>query len=120
MLLMNLRNVPEEEAEEVRALLDENGIEYYETQPSLMGFACGALWAHRKEQVPEAKRLLEAYQRDLQQRMRAQYDQALREGTAETLATSFRRHPLRMLAALGGAGFLLFVSLMPFIALMEG
>ncbi|MGH8025314.1 MAG: DUF6164 family protein, partial [Pseudoxanthomonas sp.] len=32
-LLLNLRNVPDDEADEVRAWLTESGMDFYETQP---------------------------------------------------------------------------------------
>ena len=35
--LMNLRDVPDDEADEVRALLDANGFGWYETKPSFWG-----------------------------------------------------------------------------------
>ncbi len=43
-LLMNLRHVPEDEADEVRALLDEHAIAYYETKPSRWGISSGGIW----------------------------------------------------------------------------
>lgn len=117
MLLMNLRNVPDEEADEVRALLAEHGIEYYESQPSLLGFASAAIWAHHKEQVPRAKKLLAEYQEELQQRVRAEHEARVRAGTAETLGSSFRREPLRVVAAFAGVAFLLSLALVPFVML---
>lgn len=119
MLLMNLRNVPDEEADEVRALLDEHGIDYYESRPSLLGFASAAIWAHRKEQVAEARELLAEYQQALQQRMRAEHEARVRAGTAETLGSSFRRNPLQVTAALAGVVFLLSLALVPFIMLAD-
>ena len=43
-LLLNLRHVPEDEADDVRALLDANGIAWYETQPSRWGISGGGIW----------------------------------------------------------------------------
>ena len=40
-LLLNLRQVPDDEAEEVRALLNEHRIAFYETTPSLWGISPG-------------------------------------------------------------------------------
>ena len=43
-LLLNLRNVPEDEADEVRAWLKENSLAFYETQPSPWGISGGGIW----------------------------------------------------------------------------
>ena len=36
-LLFRLRHVPDDEADDVRALLEENGIDFYETTPGNWG-----------------------------------------------------------------------------------
>ena len=42
-LLFNLRNVPEDEADEVRQLLTTHGVDWYETRPGPWGISTGAL-----------------------------------------------------------------------------
>ena len=60
VLLLNLRDVPADEAEEVRALLDAEGIEWYETKPSLWGVSAGGLWLSDPDQQEQARALLQA------------------------------------------------------------
>ena len=43
-LLLNLRGVPDDEADDVRRFLDSGGIGYYETQPTLWGVSFGGIW----------------------------------------------------------------------------
>ena len=43
-LLLNLRDVPDDEADDVRRFLDSGGIDYYETRPSLWGISGGGIW----------------------------------------------------------------------------
>ena len=38
-LLLNLRDVPDDEADDVRRFLDSGGIGYYETRPNMWGIA---------------------------------------------------------------------------------
>lgn len=57
---MNLRNVPGEEADGVRALLDELGVAWYETPPTAFGLSAGGLWIRNDEDYP---RVDEAYRR---------------------------------------------------------
>ncbi|MFO7288296.1 MAG: DUF6164 family protein, partial [Gammaproteobacteria bacterium] len=48
-LLLNLRGVPDDEADEIRALLEEHGIAFYETPPSRWGVSAGGIWLRRRE-----------------------------------------------------------------------
>ncbi len=96
-LLLNLRNVPDDELEEVRAMLDEHRIEFYETQPSRWGISYGGVWVTDDKDIAEAKRLMADYQSRRQARVRAEYSQAKAEGSAETFMDVLREQPLRVL-----------------------
>ena len=69
-LLLNLRNVPDDEADDVRRFLESGAIGYYETQPSLWGISAGGIWIRDDGDVAEAKRLMAEYQRERQARAR--------------------------------------------------
>jgi hypothetical protein len=111
-LLLNLRNVLEDEIQDVRAMLDTHGISYYETQPSRWGISFGGIWLSRDEDFAEAKRLMADYQAQRQARVRAENEAARRDGTAETFAMVLRREPLRvLLTVLAIIGLLALVAL---------
>lgn len=95
-LLLNLRHVPDDEADDVRRFLDAGGIAYYETRPSPWGISAGGIWIRDDRSVPEAKRLMAEYQRDRAVRARAERAQAVRSGTVETFADVLRTQPLRV------------------------
>ena len=61
-LLFNLRNVPDDEADEVRALLDAHGLDWYETRPGPWGVSAGGLWLRDAGDWPRARGLLDGYQ----------------------------------------------------------
>ena len=42
--LMNLRDVPDDEAAEIRALLDAHDFGWYDTKPSFWGVSGGGFW----------------------------------------------------------------------------
>ena len=96
-LLLNLRNVPGDEADDVRAFLDANRIAYYETRPSLWGISAGGIWVTEDADVAEAKRLMATYQAERGARARAEYAAAKAAGTAETFWMVLRGDPLRVL-----------------------
>ena len=97
-LLFRLRHVPEDEADEVRELLNEHHIEFYETGAGNWGVSMPALWIHDESRFDEARALLEVYQQERTQRMRAEYEELVRFGQADSMLTSFRQHPLRFRA----------------------
>jgi hypothetical protein len=86
-LLFNLRNVPDDEADEVRALLTAHGLDWYETRPGPWGVSHGGLWLRDAWAWPEARRLLDAYQRARREQAREQDRLHGRETFLELLRT---------------------------------
>jgi hypothetical protein len=95
-LLLSLRDVPDDEADDVRRFLESGGIGYYETRPSLWGISHGGIWIRDDRDVAEAKRLMAEYQREREARAREKRIEAQRDGTAETFADVLRTRPLRV------------------------
>lgn len=95
-LLLNLRYVLDDEIEDVRAMLDEHRIGYYETQPSRWGISHGGIWIREDGDLPRAKQLMADYQASRQARVRAENEAARRDGTAETFMDVLREQPLRV------------------------
>jgi hypothetical protein len=99
-LLLNLRMVLEDEADDVRAMLDEHRIEYYETQPSRWGISYGGIWVTHDQDVAQAKALMADYQAQRRTRVREERASAVREGSADTFASVLRREPVRVVLTL--------------------
>ena len=95
-LLLNLRDVPDDEADDVRRFLDSGGIGYYETPPSWWGISAGGIWIRDDGDVAEAKRLMAKYQVERQTHARENHAEAERNGTAETYVDVLRTQPLRV------------------------
>ena len=117
VLLMNLRGVPDDEADQVRALLRQRGIEFFETPPSRWLVSAGAIWISDDDDAPRARELLAEYQHRRRADARADYERRRREGSLEGLGSRLRREPLRLLLYLAGAAVVLYLSLMPFLEL---
>ena len=95
-LLFNLRNVPDDEADDVRAMLGTHRIAFYETRPNNWGISAGGIWLKEDTDFADARRLMSDYQQQRGERARAEYAAARREGTAETVWTALRNHPGRV------------------------
>jgi len=114
-LLLNLRHVPEDEANDVRALLVEHGIEFYETAPNRWGISAGAIWIAEDAPAVEAKRLLAVYQDERRVRARTEYAEAKRDGSASTWWSLLRDEPLRVVTILIAIACVIAISLWPFL-----
>lgn len=116
-LLLNLRHVLEDEADDVRAMLDQARIAYYETPPSMWGISAGGLYVRDDADLPEARRLMAGYQAQRSARVRAEHEAAVRAGTAETFWTVLRAEPLRVVLTVLAIAFLLGLVALPAILL---
>ena len=115
-LLLNLRMVLDDEADDVRAMLDAHRIEFYETRPSRWGVSHGGIWVTHEQDVAQAKQLMADYQAQRRERVRAERAVALREGTADTFGAVVRREPLRVvLTVLAILALLGLVALVPLL-----
>ncbi|MDQ6958929.1 MAG: DUF6164 family protein [Mariprofundaceae bacterium] len=113
--LFNLRNVPEDEADEVRKLLTGNEIDFYETHAGNWGVSSPGIWLHDDSHLEQAKELIEAYQRERATTARTTYEQLRREGKHPTLMQNILKHPLQFILLVLMALFILYVSLSPFL-----
>ena len=112
-LLLNLRHVPDDEADEIRALLDAQHIAFYETRPNRWGVSAGSIWITDDDAVPAAMQLMDDYQAQRMSRARAELATAQREGRAPTAWEVMRDDPRRVLLALLAAGFALGLIALP-------
>lgn len=117
-LLLNLRLATDDEAAEIRELLDRHQVEWYETQPGFWGISAGGIWLRDLERVVEVKTLLDAYQKARVIRVRAELDAARNEGRAPTFFSAFRADPLRMSVKLVAVILLIVLTVsVPFLLL---
>ena len=108
-LLLNLRHVPDDEADDVRAMLADNRIEFYVTKPSIWGISGGGIFV--------TDDLVFVVERDNHRRVRAEYEAARQAGTAETFWTVLRDDPARVALVLVGIAFLLALVALPVVLL---
>jgi len=119
ILLLNLRQVPEDEADEVRRLLQEHAIAFFETQASRFGISAGGIWLADEGQAEQARQLLATYQQQRREQARAAFRAAQREGNAVTFLSELRAQPLRMLAALIAVVALVALCALPYFLLRD-
>lgn len=117
-LLFRLNGVTEDEADEVRRLLDDHDFEYYETSAGRWGLSVAAIWLVDNDDYRAARDLLDDYQVERQARIRGDHDRARREGNAETLWQRWREDPVTLIWVLVGLAVVLGLSTVPFFRFM--
>ena len=115
-LLFRMRDVPDDEAEEVRELLRQNGIPFFETFAGNWGISMPGLWLINEQQFDEARALLDKYQEARSTRVKSQYLWQREQGEIRTFWESFRAEPVRFSLYLGLAALVLFLSLRFFVS----
>lgn len=116
-LLMSLRHVPPDEAEQVRTLLLGQGVEFYETPPGKWGISPGGIWLHSETDLPRARALLDDYQRERRARARSEWEERRRKGEEDTVYGRLKRRPLSVLLRLAGIVLVLYLFALPLIHL---
>ncbi|MDQ6982834.1 MAG: DUF6164 family protein [Mariprofundus sp.] len=117
--LFKLRNVPDDEAEDIRQLLQEHGIEYYETEAGGWGISVPAIWIHDNSRLEEAGALIDIYQQERTRRAKIEYRLLKDEGRHPKVTDKIRQKPLQFLLFFLMTLFILYVSLAPFINFSE-
>lgn len=117
---MNLRQVPDDEADEVRELLKQHDVPYFETPPSRFGISSGALWLGDDGRREQAQALLVQYHEQRRERAREALELAQREGRAATFWSQLRSEPLRVVSALIVIAALAALCALPYFLLRAG
>lgn len=115
--LMNLRHVPDDEADEIRELFAAHDVPYYETPPSRWGISMGGFWVRDDDEARRARELLEDYQRERLQRQRDTYQRELAEGRTGGFWYRLRHKPITTFVACLAILIILALTVAPFITL---
>ena len=111
ILLFPMRGVPEDEADEVRALLDEHHIDYYETYAGNWGVSTPGLWLRDDSAFIEAKALLNIYQAQRYQNAHTQYQELRQLGQHATFWRGFKERPGVYLSYFFVMGLVIYASI---------
>lgn len=113
--LFNLRGVPDDEAEDVRRLLREHGVDFYETPAGNWGISIPALWLNNEHQLERARALIDEYQARRCAAARAEHQRLRREGRQWRWSDEIRTHPVRVAVYSAIVIAVLYFSTKPFL-----
>ncbi len=110
LLLFPLRGVPEDEADEVRELLAEQQIDFYETSAGNWGVSMPGLWLRDDAELEKARQLIGHYQQQRYLTARQDYLQRKQLGQQKTLRQELIKRPLVYVAYLLAMGLVIYAS----------
>ncbi len=111
VLLFSLRGVPDDEADEVRELLTEHDIDFYETPAGNWGVSMPALWLKSGDQLTKASELLNSYQQQRAVTQHALYLQNKQAGQHKTFWQALCNHPLQYSVYFLAMGLVIYASI---------
>ena len=114
VLLFRLNQVPEDEAEDVRHILDEAGIVVYESSAGFFGLGVAAIWLRDNEDLPHARELIDDYQKARAEKMRTDYEARLRAGDEVGFWQQSLQHPFRLIGSVALLVLILAIIMLPF------
>jgi len=115
VLIFKLRGVPDDEAEDVRALLAEHHIDFYETNAGNWGISMPAIWLRDDLYQERAKALIATYQEERYIRVRAEYEQLKKEGKQRKIKDLFQESPTQFVVYGVIIVGILYFSIRPFV-----
>lgn len=116
-LLFKLRNVPDDEAADIRDLMQQHHIEIYETSAGNWGISMPAIWVQDEMELPKAKELVAQYQQERATTARETYNDDRRQGRAPSLVQAIMKRPLVSAGTILFCLFVLYAMISPFIRL---
>jgi len=119
-LIFKLKSVSDDEAEDIKNLLSENEIEFYESPAGNWEISMNALWLNDEAQYAQAKKLIDEYQVKRSQRIRLETQQKIDLGEHETFSQRLFNKPVQIFIILAIIIFILYFSIMPFLELGQG
>lgn len=118
-LLFKLTQVPVDEAQDIRALLDDNQIRYYETDAGFFRVGLDAIWLADDSQEEQARGLIRAYQQERTRQQQATYAKLVEAGQAPSVWQHFCAQPIRFLLLVCAIIFVAGLTLVPFLMLLK-
>ena len=119
-LIFKLKSVSYDEADDIKNLLTENRIAFYESPAGNWEISMHALWLNDDAQYTQAKKLIDKYQVKRNQHIRLETQQKIDQGEYETFIQRLFNKPIQFFIPLAIIIFILYLSIMPFLEIGQG
>jgi hypothetical protein len=116
-MLFKLRGVEDDEADDIRVLLEAHEIDFYETTNGRWGLGFAAIWLHDETQLEQAKALIHTYQVQRYKDAQAAYTKLCEQGEQPTVWKKIKQNPIQVLLVLLAVLIVAIFVLSPFVLL---
>lgn len=114
-LIFKLKSVSQDEADDIKNLLSDNDIDFYESPPGNWEISLHGLWLNDDNQYTRAKQLIDEYQLERTRRMRLEMQQKKESGEVDTLFQRILNRPVQFIFLIAFIFFILYLTVMPFL-----
>ena len=111
ILLFSLRHVPDDEAADIRDLLEENHIDYYETNAGNWGISMPAIWLRDEQQHEQARHLINEYQELRRITIQEEYTRMKESGVAPSFLKNLWHYPAQTVLFIAAMVLVLYLSI---------
>jgi len=111
LLLFSLRSVPEDEAQDIRELLEQHEIDFYETNAGNWGISMPAIWLVEEAQHELARHFINEYQAQRQHKQQRENIRLKQSGETDTFFKNLKRNPMQTLVFIAASFLVLYVSI---------
>ena len=118
-LLFKLSNVPDDEAQDIRDLLNNQDIHFYETNAGFFRVGLDAIWLADGSQEEQARELIRSYQAERVIRQQENYAQLVEAGQVPSVWQRFCAQPIRFIALVVAIIFVASLTVVPFVMLLR-
>lgn len=118
-LLFKLSNVPDDEAQDIRELLNNHDIHFYETNAGFFRVGLDAIWLADGTQEEQARELIRSYQAERVVRQQENYAQLVEVGQVPSVWQRFCAQPIRFIALVVAILFVAALTVVPFVMLLR-
>lgn len=116
-LLFRLKDVPDDEANDIRELLNKHQLDCYETDDGRWRIGVAAIWLKDDDEYDHARALINEYQMHRYQRSQEEQKALQEQGLETSLLKSFLQRPLAFLMVILIVCVVVFISVYPFLAM---
>lgn len=118
-LLFKLSNVPDDEAQDIRDLLNNHAIHFYETNAGFWRVGLDAIWLSDGTREEEARELIRVYQSERTLHQQENYAQLVEAGQVPSVWQRFCAQPIRFMALVVAIIFVAGLTVVPFMMLLR-
>ena len=115
-IIFRMRYVPQDEAQEVRDLLKENDIDFFETFAGNWSISVPALWVKHDEQFSRARRIIEDYQIERTKKVKQEFSEHKNTDKNITVRNIFSESPSKFIGSVFAIFIVLYISLRFFLS----